>query len=271
MTAMRTRLADYLSRDLPRPALPVISHTPPRPEFSGCYLPFTHDMRLRSWLFGLAGAIVVDTAGVDGKDAGLRVRPLLPFGEATTLSPLNDIFYRAEAYPVATHLFLPDQDRTVLFGPGQDTYRRLEPAEALTLKAGLVATASVVVLSLVAALSVLLVWRRDRASLVVPLCCFGLAGVMLSGLVGLFFFFGFAARLDRLLLLGVPGARSLMLLLLSVIWPLCALLGSLSLARVWSGLPPVVRAGGLLLAGVYLMVAGVMAWYGWLPLVTWRA
>lgn len=82
---------------------------------------------------------------------------------------------------------------------------------------------------------------------------------------------GVTAPLDRLLLLGRPGPHALALLLGSLLWLSFAVLGSLHLARVWQRCPRYVRAGGLVAAVVYLLIAGVLAWLGWLPLLTWRA
>ena len=82
---------------------------------------------------------------------------------------------------------------------------------------------------------------------------------------------GVTAPLNRLLLLGRPGPHALALLLGSLLWPSFAVLGSLHLARGWQGCPRYVRAGGLLAAVVYLPIAGVLAWLGWLPLLTWCA
>ena len=38
-----------------------------------------------------------------------------------------------------------------------------------------------------------------------------------------------------------------------------------------AAMSPIVRAGGLLAAAVYLTIACFLAWLGWLPLLTWRA
>lgn len=174
MATLRKRVATHLVRTL-RPVLtPLTANVPPSAEFSGTYLPFTHDMALRSWLFALLRGVVVERS-----DTGLRVRPLLPTGAATALVPMTTWFHRAPASPVATHLFLEDAGRTVLFGEQQDTYRRLAPAEALGLKAGLAVGAGVVVLSVLAALAVGAGWLFGRAwaGSAVPLLSFGAAGI----------------------------------------------------------------------------------------------
>ena len=209
---------------------------------------------------------------VERSDTGLQVRPLLPTGAATALVPMTTRFHRTPASPVATHLFLEDAGRTVLFGEHQDTYRRLVPAEALGLSVGLTVGAGVV-LSVLAALAVGVGWLFGRAwaGPAAPLLSFGAAGILLSALLAGFFVLGVTAPLDRLLLLGRPGLHSLSLLLGSLLWPSFAVLGSLHLARGWRGCPRYVRAGGLVAAAVYLAIAGFLAWVGWLPLLTWHA
>lgn len=268
MAALRKRVAAHLVRTLPPAPTPLTANATPSAEFSGTYLPFTHDMALRSWLFALLRGVVVERS-----DTGLQVRPLLPTGAATALVPMTTRFHRTPASPVATHLFLEDAGRTVLFGDHQDTYRRLAPAEALGLSAGLVVGAGVLVLSVLAALAVGVGWLfgRARAGPAAPLISFGAAGILLSALLAGFFVLGVTAPLDRLFLLGRPGLHSLSLLLGSLLWPSFAVLGSLQLARGWRGCPRHVRAGGLVAAAVYLTIAGFLAWLGWLPLLTWHA
>ena len=163
--------------------------------------------------------------------------------------------------------------RTVLFGEYQDTSRRLAPAETLGLKVGLSVGAGVVVLSVLAALTVGAGWLFGRAwtRLVAPLLSFGAAGISLCALLAGFFVLGGTAPLDRILLLVRPGPHALALLLGSLLWPSFAVLGSLHLVRGWRGCPRYVRAGGLVAAVVYLPIAGVLAWLGWLLLLTWRA
>ena len=254
--------------DLPPASPPRPAIVTPRAAFSGTYLPFTHDMALRSWLFALLGAVVVERG-----DTALQVRPLLPTGATTALIPMTARFHRTPTSPVATHLFLEDEGRTVLFGEYQDTFRRLAPAEALGLRVGLAVGVCVVVLSVLAALAVGVgrlfgrAWARPAA----PLLSFGAAGISLCALLAGFFVLGVTAPLDRLLLLGRPGPHALALLLGSLLWPSFAVLGSLHLARGWRVCPRYVRAGGLLAAAVYLLIAGVLAWLCWLPLLTWRA
>ena len=264
---MRKRVAAALV-PLPPASPRRPANVPPSAVFSGTYLPFIHDMALRSRLFSLLRGVVVERS-----DTGLQVRPLLPTGAATALVPMTTRFHRTPASPVATHLFLEDAGRTVLFGEHQDTYRRLTPAEALGLSVGLAAGAGVLVLSVLAALAVGVGWLFGRAwaGPAAPLLSFGAAGILLSALLAGFFVLGVTAPLDRLLLLGRPGLHSLSSLLGSLLWPSFAVLGSLHLARGWRGCPRYVRAGGLVAAAVYLAIAGFLAWVGWLPLLTWHA
>lgn len=202
----------------------------------------------------------------------MRIRPLLPTGAATDLIPMTTRFHRAPASPVATHLFLEDAGRTLLFGEYQDTSRRLVPAEALGLKVGLAVGAGGV-LSVLAALAVGAgrlfgcAWAGPAA----PLLSFGAASISLCALLAGFFVLGVTAPLDRLLLLGRPGPHALALLLGSLLWPSFAVLGSLHLACGWRRCPRHVRASGLVAAVVYLTIAGFLARLGWLPLLTWRA
>ena len=116
MAALWKCVAAHLVRTLPTIPTPLTANLPPSAEFSGTYLPFTHAMALRSWLFALLRGVVVER-----NDIGLRVRPLLPTGAATALVPMTTRFHRTPASPVATHLFLEDAGRTVLFGEHQDT------------------------------------------------------------------------------------------------------------------------------------------------------
>ena len=268
MAAMRKRMAAALVRTLPPASSPRPATVTPRAAFSGTYLPFTHDMALRSWLFALLRAVVVERG-----DTALRIRPLLPTGATTALIPMTARFHRTPTSPVATHLFLEDEGRTVLFGDYQDTFRRLAPAEALGLRVGLAVGVCVVVLSVLAALVIGVgrLFGRAWAGSTAPLLSFGAAGITLCALLAGFFVLGVTAPLDRLLLLGRPGSHALALLLGSLLWPSFAVLGSLHLARGWRVCPRYVRAGGLLAAAVYLLLAGVLAWLGWLPLLTWRA
>ena len=262
MAALRKRVAAHLVRTLPPAPTPLMANATPSAEFSGTYLPFTHDMALRSWIFALLRGVVVERS-----DTGLQVRPLLPTGAATALVPMTTRFHRTPASPVATHLFLEDAGRTVLFGEHQDTYRRLAPAEALGLSAGLVVGVGVLVLSVLAALAVGVGWLFGRAwaGPAAPLLFFGVAGILLSALLAGFFVLGVTAPLDRL------GLHSLSLLLGSLLWPSFVVLGILQLARGWRGCPRRVRTGGLVAAAVYLTIAGFLAWLGWLPLLTWHA
>ena len=147
MAAMRKRMVAVLVRTLPPASSPRPATVTPSAAFSGTYLPFTHDMALRSWLFALLGAVVVDRG-----DTGLQVHSLLPTGAATDLIPMTR-FHRTPTASVTTHLFPEDEGRTVLFGEYQDISRRLAPTEALGLSASLAVGADGV-LSVLAALAV---------------------------------------------------------------------------------------------------------------------
>ena len=183
---MRKRVAAALV-PLPPASPRRPANVPPSAVFSGTYLPFIHDMALRSRLFSLFRGVVVERS-----DTGFRVRPLLPTGAAVALVPMTTRFYRTPASPVATHLFLEDAGRMVLFGEHQDTYRRLTHAEALGLSGGLAAGAGVLVLSVLAALAVGVGWLFGRAWVgpAAPLLSFGAAGILLSALLAGFFVLG---------------------------------------------------------------------------------
>ena len=268
MAEMRERLAAHVARDLPTAeAAPPVQVTPD-PTFAGLYLPFTHDMALRSWLFALIQAAVVEN------DNGVfRVRPLLPIGETATLSPMSDRFFTIGDFPVATHLFLDDDGRTVLFGDGQETYRKLNRAAAFAVKAGLLIGVASVVVGILVAVVMTAVWLfgRAKAGQTAVVICFGAAAGLFLLLLVAFALFGVMAPFNEINQLGEVGARSLLLLLLSVAWPVLAVLGGVLLVRRWRGLPIYLQGGGVFVAAGYLMIAGVMVWQGWLPLITWLA
>ena len=268
MSEMRERLAAHVARDLPTPDAASPVQVAPDPGFAGLYLPFTHDMALRSWLFALIQAVIVEN-----DNGALRVRPLLPVGEAATLSPMSDRFFAVGDFPVATHLFLDDHGRTVLFGGGQETYRKLTGAAALAVKAGLLIGLASVVIGVLAGAVMAVVWLfgRAKAGQTAVAICFGAAAGLLLLLLVAFALFGVMAPFNETNQLGEVGARSLLLLSLSASWPLLALLGGVLLVRRWRGLPIYLQGLGVFVAAGHLMIAGIMVWQGWLPLVTWRA
>ncbi|MCG8544915.1 MAG: beta-lactamase family protein [Alphaproteobacteria bacterium] len=269
MAKMRARLATFTAHGLSEPAVATAETTAaPSDAFTGLYMPFTHDMALRGWLFALMQATVVFEAA-----DGLTARPLLPTGGARALTAVSERFFRAGDFPVATHLFLDDDGQTVLFGDGQETYRRLTLGESIAVIAGLALASLAVVISLAASIIVLVGYAfgrpRNRLSLVV--LCFGVAATGWLALIAAFAMFDLAAPLHRTMGLGAPGTRSFLLFLLSLFWPLAAALGIVLLIRRWRDLPRYGRTFGCLAAAGYLTVAGVMIWQYWLPLVTWRA
>lgn len=268
MSEMRERLAAHVAHDLSASTTAPPAQVTPDPAFAGFYLPFTHDMALRGWIFALLQAVIVEH-----DDGVLQVRPLLPIGAATTLSPVSDRFFTAGDFPVATHLFLDDDGRTVLFGDGQETYRKLYGAVAFAVKAGLLIGVASVVVGILTGVVMTAVWLfgRAKAGQTAVVICFGAAAGLLPLFIVTFVLFDVMAPFNQVNQLGEVGARSLLLLLLSVTWPLLALLGGVLLVRRWRGLPIYLQGIGVFVAAGYLMIAGVMVWQDWLPLVTWRA
>ncbi len=268
MTAMRERLGEFTGRDHAAPAALASAAASTRRNLTGLYVPFTHDMAIRRWLFAVLQAVVVN----DGTD-GLRLRSVLPFGGTSNLTPVSDRFYRSEGFPIATHLFLEKNGETVLFGDGQETYRQLRKAEALLFRAGLILAPTAIVLSILFAAVVaarrFFFGTQNNADTV--FLCFAAAGAGLLVLLTLFAFFGVAGPLHDLIRLGEPSFQSLTLLALSIVWPGALLLGIALLVRRWRGMSFYRRSFGLMLAVIYLSIAGTLAWVDWLPLVTWRA
>ena len=268
MAAMRKRVAAALVRTLSPASPPRPVTVRPRAAFSGTYLPFTHDMTLRSWLFALLRAVVVERG-----DTALRVRPLLPTGATTALIPMTARFHRTPLSPVATHLFTggrgphgpvrgvsghlpPTRPRGSLRAArrlgGRGLCRRPERAGRTRHRRRTAVRPSLGETGGPAVLLRRRGYHAVRAAL----------WVLRAGRYG-------PARPS-------PPARpsrphALVLLLGSLLWPSFAVLGSFHLARGWRVCPRYVRVGGLLTAAVYLLIAGVLAWLGWLRLLTWRA
>ncbi|MCG8695609.1 MAG: beta-lactamase family protein, partial [Minwuiales bacterium] len=268
MSAMRERLGTHLAADIAALKAPTAQTVAVNEKFTGTYMAFTHDMALRSWLFGLLQTVIVDREG-----DGLTVRSVLPIGEEVDLTAETDRFYRAGAFPVATHLFLEEDGRTVLFGDGQETYRKLGSAAALALAACVLLSAAAVVLSILAAVVILVLrlFGRARPGSLSVFLLFGAAGCALLSLFVAFAVFGVATPLDEIEQLGVPSPRSLLLLGLSLLWPLLTVLGCFLLVRRWGALAGSTRVGGVLVAVGYLTAVAALALQGWLPLVTWLA
>ena len=268
MAAMRERIATYLTGDLPPRSPAVLPSSTSGDDLTGLYVPFTHDMALRSWLFAVAQSVFVEREG-----DSLSLRPLLPLGEKTRLTPVSDHFYSLEGFPVPTHLFLEDDGQTFLFGDGQDTYRKLTSFQSFALTVALPLLLLLSMASLPTAVVILIGWAVGRAgrSLVAMTSCFAAAGATLLALVAVFASFGIVAPLHRLLLLGEPGGAALLLLLLSLLWPAFACLGALLVLRRWRELPLSGRGYGLAMTVGFLAIAIAMMWQNWLPLATWRA
>lgn len=267
MTAMRERLARHLTQNSEIPTTQAAPGSPDSDKFSGLYLPFTHDMSLRSWIFAIVQATVVDSDG-----QVLSAGPLLPIGKRTELVAESERFFRPSAFPVATYLFLDDDGRTLMFGDAQDTYRKLGDRERIALSAALLIFPLVVVGCIVASaiIPVARIFGIGSRELTVMISSFGAASALLLALFAVFAKFALAAPLHDLAALGEPSLRSGILLTLSVLWPLCAALGIFLLWRYWRTLSAVSRGGGLLVGATFLATAATLLWLDWLPLITWH-
>jgi CubicO group peptidase (beta-lactamase class C family) len=266
MAALRETLAAYVARGLPSPSLPqpveddVLA-------YEGWYAPFTHDMEMRSWIFGLLGLSQVEATGT-----GLLLSPAFPLGRRAELRPLGGGLFAEEGVPVATHVFATTPDgRMTMLGDGQETFMRLLPADAWARLVwshalGIAVAGSLLLLVPVLLLRATGVLRAGPASRALMLSA--ASSVLLVLLFAGFVRYGLGG-LDLAAKLGKPTLPSLGLLASSLLWPVFAGLA------VWQAGRSVAdgrRMAGLLAAlpaGILLVTAFVLTAAGWLPLRTW--
>lgn len=223
---------------------------PPSPQpiaiernLGGTFVGISHDMPMRSWLFGLLTAAHIDV----GHDS-ITVSPVLPIHPQRTFTHVGNSLFQAQGVPVATAV-LTRSNGQVIFADGESMQRVSSSVVYLQLAALLSATVS----SLLAVflLSIALIRKKATLSIVSA----SIAGLSFIGLALAFYYNGLAGSGRALGLVSLP---SLMLLIVSVLFPIGALLA------LWKG-----RLLTRTLAALMMPAAALLFYRGWIPLITW--
>ncbi|MEM9342052.1 MAG: serine hydrolase domain-containing protein [Pseudomonadota bacterium] len=228
-------------------------------DIEGWWLPFTEDNVKRAWISELLGLVHVQTDG-----GGLRLTPGVTPWASQNVSRLDASSFALPGFPVATHVFASDARGTpFMLGHGQASFRKISPAAAYARVVGLAAFFVTLIVSMVMGLVALM--RRRAAS---PIwLAIGTASIFALSLHYLHVQWGMLS--SHYAALAVPGTRSVMLLMLSVAWPLFALIAVYLIFQRWSDLGWMTRGSALFAVTSHATAVAFLTTFGFIPLVTW--
>ncbi len=252
MQRLRETLATYLLRGLVRSAPPPAVAGDART--AGWFANYSHDMPLRApWVALFDLRIVTPNA------EGVHVTSAWPWGASRQLLGETSTRFREADLPLATAAYWSDaQGDWWLEG---ESYRRVEPWWALVQMSALLAGLAAALIALLRGIWVFVhSTQRSRGgdlwlALSAASLLFTLAGYAWWGL-----FDGW----NQLASLGQVSIASLALLLASLLAPLALAIGLWH----WQGARP--GLWRMLVVGLATLIV-LLTFYGWLPLVTWRA
>lgn len=261
---LRDILTSYLTRDYPPAAVQAAVEDEALNAYAGWYLPFTHEMPLRSWLWETFGAVRVAVA-----DARLTVSNIRPGAAETELVPVGDGLFRLTDLPIPTAAFVRGPEGDLVYVSG-DAYRRVTALRAFGVPVLLITVVSIAAVSIVWALIWLplrLIGRSEVSVLRSVRLWLLISSGSLVALILLFVQLGLLAPFDHVRNLGRVSPGSLLLLGLSILGALAAIL-AVRQAWVMAG-PNVVRRRLALLPALLTLAAWLyLVAVGWVPLVT---
>lgn len=225
------------------------------PALPGLFVGATHDMPVRSRLFGLLEARLIEPS-----TNGLRITPIWS-GQTSEWMATGANQYRASGIPVASGTFKEIDGRW--FWVDGESARKTHTILFWTEIALLAcAAAAAVVLPILWMVTFLLPWQklRHRRAIIGVAAAGALA---LAGVVVGFLYAGLLAPWSVMRTVGTVSLLSLSLLAGSLISPAAAVAGML---MVWRrrDLP------GLLLMLPFLLGLAYFTWLGWIPLIPWH-
>ena len=261
---LRDILTSYLTRDYPPAAVQAAVEDDELGAYAGWYVPFTHDMPLRSWLWQTFGAVRI--AAADGRLSMASIRP----GAAETgLVPVGNGLFRLPDLPVPTAAFVRGPDGELVY-VSSDAYRRVTVLRAFGVPVLLIAVVLIAAASLVWALIWLplrLTGRSEVSVLRSVRLWLLLASGSLVALILLFAQFGLLAPFDRVRNLGRVSPESLLLSGLSILGAVAAIL---AVRQAWTATGSSVVRRRMAMLPVFLTLAAwlYLAAVGWVPLIT---
>lgn len=271
MRNLRRLIATYLVRDRPKPMpAPTKNITPDQSAaFAGWYKPFTHDMEMRAWIFGLLGLTRVASL-----DKRLVLQSPWNGFEPQPLVPTSDGFFKRAGEAIPTQVFVHDESgEKVLFGDNQESFRRISAASAWAAL-GAVALLAFAVVSSAGMFGIGLAQRVFGVrwpSGMGAVSCYAMAGVLLIALVFRYYKLGLVSALGETAMLGTVSMPSLELAALSVAWPAAGAAGVALMLTSWTRCSRWKRGYFVIIASAYVIAAAYLFAQGWLPLMTWVA
>ncbi|MEL6103555.1 MAG: serine hydrolase domain-containing protein [Pseudomonadota bacterium] len=242
----------------------ILPSAPFEGDVEGWWLPFTDDNVKRSWISEILGLVRINQS-----NGGLVLsRGVSPWA-LQRLTQINPSSYALPGFPVATHVFATDINGTpYLLGDGQASYRKISSAEAAARIAALCAFLATSIVSIVVGLLTLLrrLARPTRPSDAVWLTLSAAATSALA-LVALHVVWGMLS--SQYAALATPGPRSLILLGLSLAWPICVAVTFVLILNRAKRLGWITGGFGTLAVASSTVAIAYLATFQFVPLITW--